>query len=47
MLAVLAEAASDDLQQYLTGVRYQRDATLVAALCTIILFVGYRDDVIF
>ena len=31
-LTVLAEAASDDLQQYLAGVRYQRDAPVVAAL---------------
>ena len=44
-LAVLAEAASDDLQQYLAGVRYQRDAPVVAALCLILLFVEYHDDV--
>ena len=31
-LTVLAEGASDDLQQYLAGVRYQRDAHVVAAL---------------
>ena len=44
---VLAEAASDDLQQYLAGVRYQRDAPVVAALCPILLFVEYHDDGIF
>ena len=43
-LTVLAEAASDDLQQYLAGVRYQRDAPVVAALCLILLFVEYHDD---
>ena len=43
-LTVLAEAASDDLQQYLAGVRYQRDAPVVAALCPILLFVEYHDD---
>ena len=31
-LTVLAEAASDSLRQYFAGVRYQRDATVVAAL---------------
>ena len=44
---VLAEAASDDLQQYLVGVRYQRDAPVVAALCLTLIFVEYRDDGIF
>ena len=46
-LTVLAEAASDDLEQYLAGVRYQRDAPVVAALCPILLFVKYHDDGIF
>ena len=46
-LTVLAEAASDDLQQYLAGVFYQRDAPVVAALCPILLFVEYHDDGIF
>ena len=46
-LTVLAEAASDDLQQNLVGVRYQRDAPVVAALCPILLFVEYHDDSIF
>ena len=46
-LALLAEAASDDLQQYLAGVCYQRDAPVVAALCPIILFMEYHDDVTF
>ena len=39
-LAVLTEAASDDLQQHLDGVRYQRDVPVVAALCPILLFHG-------
>ena len=43
-LTVLAEAASDDLQQYLAGVCYHRDAPVVAALCPILLFVEYHDD---
>ena len=30
-LAVFTEAASDDLRQYLAGVRYQRDTPVVAA----------------
>ena len=46
-LTVLAEAASDDLQQYLAGVRYQRDAPVVAAFCSILLFVKYHDNDIF
>ena len=46
-LTVLAEVASVDLQQYLAGVRYQRDAPVVAALCPILLFVKYHDDGIF
>ena len=46
-LTVLAEVASDDLQQYLAGVRYQRDAPVVAVLCPILLFVEYHDDAIF
>ena len=41
-LALLAEAASDDFQQYLTGVRYQRDAPVVAALCPILFFMEYH-----
>ena len=45
VLTVLAEAASDDLQQYLAGVRYQRDAPVVAALCLILLFVEYHDGI--
>ena len=44
---MLAEAASDDLQQYLAGVRYQRDAPVVAAVCPILRFVEYHDDDIF
>ena len=44
-LAVLAKAASDDLRQYLAGVRYQRDAP--AALCSILLSMEYYDDGIF
>ena len=46
-LTVLAEAASDDLQQYLAGVRDQRDAPVVTALCPILLFVEYHDSGIF
>ena len=46
-LTVLAEAASDDLLQYLAGVRYQRDAPVVAALCPILLFMECHDDGIF
>ena len=45
--AVLAEAAGDDFQHYLAGVRYQRDAPVVAALCPILLFMEYHDDGIF
>ena len=46
MLAVLAEAASDDLQQYLADVRYQRDAPVVAALYPILIFMEqYHDDI--
>ena len=41
------EAANDDLQQYLAGARYQRDAPLVAAFCPILLLVEYHDDDIF
>ena len=40
-LAVLAEAASEDLQQYLAGVRYQRDVPVVATLCPMLLFMEY------
>ena len=43
-LAVLAEAASNDLQQYLAG---QRNAPVVAALCPSLLFMEYHDDDIF
>ena len=47
-LALLTEAASDDLQQYLAGVRYQRNAPpVVVALRPILLFVEYHDDNIF
>ena len=46
-LTVLAEAASDDLQQYLADVCYQRDAPVVAALCLILFCVKYHDDGIF
>ena len=45
--ALLSEAVSDYIQQYLTGVRYKRDASVVAALCPILLFVEYNDDGIF
>ena len=44
-LAVVTEAASDDLQQYLAGVRHQRDTSVVAALCPILL-VEHLDDVV-
>ena len=44
---VLAEAASDDLQKYLAGVRCQRDAPVLAALCPILVIVEYHDDGIF
>ena len=43
-LAVLTEMASDDLQQYLAGVRYQRDTPVVAALCPILFCVEDHDD---
>ena len=46
-LTILAEVARDDLQQYLAGLRYQRDAPVVAALCPILLFMEYGDDGIF
>ena len=46
-LALLPEAVNDYIQQYLTGVRYKRDASVVAALCPILLFVEYNDDGIF
>ena len=46
-LALLAEAASDDLQQYFAGVRYQRDAPVAAELCPILRFMEYHDDGIF
>ena len=46
-LTVLTEAASDDLHQYLAGVRYQRDIPVVAVFCPILLFVEYHDDSIF
>ena len=36
-----------DVLQYLAGVRYQRDTSVVAALCPILLFVEYHDDGIF
>ena len=34
-LTVVTEAASDDLQQYLAGVRHQQNTPVVAALCPI------------
>ena len=46
-LAVLAEAASDDLQQHLAGVRYKGDVPEVVAICSILLFMEYHDDGIF
>ena len=46
-LAVLIEAVSDGIQQYLSGVRYERDAPVSAALCPILCFVDYHDDDIF
>ena len=45
-LGVLTEAVSDH-QQYLAGVCYQQDTPVVAALCPVLLFVGYHDDDIF
>ena len=47
VLAVLADAASDDLQQYLAGVHYQRHTLVVVTLFPILLFVEYHDDGIF
>ena len=44
-LALLAKAASDDFKQYLTGVRYQRDAPVVAALCPILFFMEYHKSI--
>ena len=44
-LAALAEAASDDLQQYLAGVCYQRDAPVFAALCPIYFFVECHNGI--
>ena len=38
-LALLTEAASNNIQQCFAGVRYQRDTPVVAALCPILLFV--------
>ena len=46
-LVIFTEAASDDLQQYLAGMRYQLDTPVVAALCFILLLVEYHDDGIF
>ena len=43
-LAVLAEAVSDDLQQYFAGVCYLRDVPVVAALCPILRFMEYHDN---
>ena len=45
--AVLAEVASDVLQQFLAGVRFQRDAPVVAALCPILVLMEYHDNDIF
>ena len=39
--------ASNDLQRYLPGVRYQPSTSVVATLCPILLFVEYHDDGIF
>ena len=39
--------ASDDLQQYFSGVHYQRDAPEVVALCPILLLMEYHDDGIY
>ena len=39
--------ASDDLQQYLAGVRHQQDTPVVAALCPILLLVKHLDDGVF
>ena len=44
MLTVLAEAAADYLQQYFAGMRCQRDAPVVPALCPILFFVEYNVD---
>ena len=41
MLAVVTEAASNDLQQYLAGVHHQRDTPVVAARCPIFLLVEH------
>ena len=38
------EAARDDLLHHLASVRYQRNTPVVAALCTILLPVGYHDN---
>ena len=46
-LTVLAGAASDDLQQYVVGVCYQRDAPVVAALYPILRFMECQNDGIF
>ena len=46
-LIVLTEGTSDDLQQYLAGVRYQRDTPVVSTLSPILNFVEYRDEGIF
>ena len=46
-LTVLAEVASDVCQQYLAGVRFQRDAPVFAALCPILLLIEYHDNDIF
>ena len=46
-LAVLTEGTRDDFQQYLAGVRYQRDIRVVSTLCPILIFVEYHDEGIF
>ena len=42
--AVHTEAANDNLQHYLAGVRYRRDTPLVTALFPILIFVKYHND---
>ena len=44
-LTELAEAASDDLHQYLAGVRYQRDAAVVWLPPSVRSFFLWRPDV--
>ena len=46
-LAVVTEAASDDVQQYLAGVFHQRNTPVVAALCPVLLLMKHFDGGIF